>query len=174
MKNLFSSLIFNDKKISDFAKSKNQELLNKYKEYLKGYENSYFSEFIKKNGSEYISLIKDRNSLRNIMSNKIDILSIEQKELLEILDEFEHYNIDFIEQIDINKKDNSKNGKNINDQLRTKFNDYYIHKASLYIFELVTIIIKDTLIKYYKLSTIQYFIGLYDNEVIFLNETKEK
>ena len=58
------------------------------------------------------------------MSNKIGILSIEQKELLEILDEFEHYNIDFIEQIDINKKDNSKNGKNINDQLRTKFNDY--------------------------------------------------
>ena len=102
------------------------------------------------------------------------ILSIEQKELLEILDEFEHYNIDFIEQIDINKKDNSKNGKNINDQLRTKFNDYYIHKASLYIIELVTIIIKDTLIKYYKLSTIQYFIGLYDNEVIFLNEIKEK
>ena len=167
MKNLFSSLIFNDKKISVFANSKKKELLNKYIEYLKGYENSYFSEFIKKNGSEYISLIKDRNSLRNIMSNKIDILSIEQKELLEILDEFEHYNIDFIEQIDINKKDNSKNGKNINDQLRIKFNDYYIHKASLYIFELVTIIIKDTLIKYYKLSTIQYFIGLYDKEVIF-------
>ena len=177
MKNLFSSLIFNDKKISDFAKSKNQELLNKYKEYLKGYENSYFSEFIKKNGSEYISLIKDKSSLRNILSNKMGILSIEQKELLEILDEFEHNNIDFIEQIDINKKDNSKDDKNINDfndQLRIKFNDYYIHKASLYIIELVTIIIKDTLIKYYKLSTIQYFIGLYDNEVIFLNETKEK
>ena len=177
MKNLFSSLIFNDKKISDFAKSKNQELLNKYKEYLKGYENSYFSEFIKKNGSEYISLIKDKSSLRNILSNKMGILSIEQKELLEILDEFEHNNIDFIEQIDINKKDNSKDDKNINDfndQLRIKFNDYYIHKASLYIIELVTIIIKDTLIKYYKLSTIQYFIDLYDNEVIFLNETKEK
>ena len=177
MKNLFSSLIFNDKKISDFAKSKNQELLNKYKEYLKGYENSYFSEFIKKNGSEYISLIKDKSSLRNILSNKMGILSSEQKDLLEILDEFEHNNIDFIEQIDINKKDNSKDDKNINDfndQLRIKFNDYYIHKASLYIIELVTIIIKDTLMKYYKLSTIQYFIGLYDNEVIFLNETKEK
>ena len=76
------------------------------------------------------------------MSNKIDILSIEQKELLEILDEFEHYNIDFIEQIDINKKDNSKNGKNINDQLRTKFNDYYIHKASLYIFNWSLLLLK--------------------------------
>ena len=177
MKNLFSSLIFNDKKISVFANSKRKELLNKYVEYLKGYENSYFSEFIKKNGSEYISLIKDKSSLRNILSNKMGILSIEQKELLEILDEFEHNNIDFIEQIDINKKDNSKDDKKINDfndQLRIKFNDYYIHKASLYIIELVNIIIKDTLIKYYKLSTIQYFIGLYDNEVIFINETKEK
>ena len=67
MKNLFSSLIFNDKKISVFANSKRKELLNKYVEYLKWYENSYFSEFIKKNGSEYISIIKDRNSLRNIL-----------------------------------------------------------------------------------------------------------
>ena len=104
LKKIFSILLFQEKNISTFAKSKIKELLNKYKEYLKSYEESYFSEFVKKGGDEYISKIKESINKRNTNLNKKQNLTEEERENMEILDELEHCKIDFIEAIDINKK----------------------------------------------------------------------
>ena len=45
------------------------------------------------------------------MSNQANVLTNDQKVALEILDEIEHSTIDFIDQIDLNKKDEPKNDK---------------------------------------------------------------
>ena len=158
LKKIFSTLIFKEKNISPFAKSKIKELLNKYKEYLKSYEESYFSEFVKKGGDEYISKIKESINKRNTNLNKKKNLTEEERENMEILDELEHCKIDFIEAIDINKKEKPKddqvNEDDFNSKLKTKFNDYYIENASKYIIELVVLFIKNAFIKCYKIFSI--------------------
>ena len=77
---------------------------------------------------------------------------------MEILDELEHCKIDFIEAIDINKKEKPKddqvNEDDFNSKLKIKFNDYYIENASKYIIELVALFIKNAFIKCYKISSI--------------------
>lgn len=158
LKKIFSILLFQEKNISPFAKSKIKELLNKYKEYLKSYEESYFSEFVKKGGDEYISKIKESINKRNTNLNKKQNLTEEERENMEILDELEHCKIDFIEAIDINKKEKPKddqvNEDDFNSKLKTKFNDYYIENASKYIIELVVLFIKNAFIKCYKICSI--------------------
>ena len=158
LKKIFSILLFQEKNISPFAKSKIKELLNKYKEYLKSYEESYFSEFVKKGGDEYISKIKESINKRNTNLNKKQNLTEEERENMEILDELEHCKIDFIEAIDINKKEKPKddqvNEDDFNSKLKIKFNDYYIENASKYIIELVVLFIKNAFIKCYKICSI--------------------
>ena len=165
LKKIFSILLFKEKNISPFAKAKIKELLNKYKEYLKSYEESYFSEFVKKGGDEYISKIKESINKRNTNLNKKQNLTEEERENMEILDELEHCKIDFIEAIDINKKEKPKddqvNEDDFNSKLKTKFNDYYIENASKYIIELVALFIKNAFIKCYKISSIT---KLYESE----------
>jgi len=158
LKKIFSILLFKEKNISPFAKAKIKELLNKYKEYLKSYEESYFSEFVKKGGDEYISKIKESINKRNTNLNKKQNLTEEERENMEILDELEHCKIDFIEAIDINKKEKPKddqvNEDDFNSKLKIKFNDYYIENASKYIIELVVLFIKNAFIKCYKICSI--------------------
>ena len=177
LKKIFSILIFNGKNISDFAKQKSNELMNKYKEHLKLYEEKYLNDFVKKIGDNYINKIKDGISKRNTLSNKANMLTNDQMESLEILDEIEHSSIDFIDQIDLNKKEEPKNDKinenDFNTKIKIKFNDYYIEKAAIHIIQLVTIIIKETFIKYYKLCIIMWHIGVHKNEEILLKQIKE-
>ena len=111
LKKIFSILIFNGKNISDFAKEKCNELMNKYKDHLKLYEEKYLHDFVKKIEDNYINKIKDGISKRNTLSNQANVLTNDQKVALEILDEIEHSTIDFIDQIDLNKKDEPKNDK---------------------------------------------------------------
>ena len=176
-KKIFSALLFKDKTVSNFTKFKSQDLLNKYKEYLKSYEESYFSEFLKKTGNDYIDIIKERINKRNIKLNQKQNLSDEEKEKMEMLDELDHFAIDFIEEIDINKKekpkDDKKNENDFNTQLKIKFNDLFLEKASIYIIELVVLFIKENFIKYYKLSAIRRYLNISHDEKNFINEIKE-
>ena len=160
LKRIFSNLLFNgEKKIPDYAKSKIQKLLNKYKEYLKSYEESYFSEFVKKGGNDYILKIKESINKRNTNLNKKQNLTDDEKENMEMLDELEHCNIDFIEAIDINKKENpkddTKNEQDFNSKLKSKFNAYYLENASKFIIELVILFIKKAFIKCYIISSLK-------------------
>ena len=85
--------------------------------------------------------------------NKKQNLTDDEKENMEILDELEHCNIDFIEAIDINKKENpkddTKNEQDFNSKLKSKFNAYYLENASKFIIELVILFIKKAFIKFY-------------------------
>ena len=175
MKKIFSSLIFENKTISSFGKSKIQELLNKYKEYLKSNEESYFSEFVKKSGDQFITIIKEANSKRNTKMNQKEKLTNQEIETMEVLDELEHFEIDFIEQIDVSQKEknNKKNGDDFGIRLKNKFNDYYLEKASKYIIELVVIVIKEYMIKYYKKETFIFAMSLQSEEEILVNEMKD-
>ena len=177
LKKIISILISKGKNISDFAKEKCYELMNKYKEYLILYKDKYLNEFVKLVGDNYITKIKDGISKRNTLSNQADALTDNQMEILEILDEIEHSNIDFIEQIDLSKKDkpqnNEKNEDDFNTKIKKKFDDYYIEKAAFHIIKLVTIIIKESFIKYYKLSIIMWHMGFHKNEKILLKKIKE-
>ena len=176
LKKIISILIFKGKNISDFAKLKCNELMNKYKEHLKQYEEIYLNDFVKKIGDNYINKIKDGISKRNTLSNQANLTN-NQMETLEILDEIEHSSIDFIDQIDLSKKDvpkdNKKNENDFNTKIKIKFNDYYIEKAAIHIIKLVTVIIKETFIKYYQLSIIMWHIGFHKNEEILLKQIKE-
>ena len=60
-----------------------------------------------------------------------------------------------------------------NTKIKIKFNDYYIEKAAIHIIELVTVIIKETFIKYYKLFIIMRHISFHKNEEILLKQMKE-
>ena len=175
LKKIFSSLIFENKTISSFGKSKIQELLNKYKEYLKSNEESYFSEFVKKSGDQFITIIKEANSKRNTKMNQKQKLTNQEIETMEVLDELEHFEIDFIEQIDVSQKEKNdkKNGDDFGIRLKNKFNDYYLEKASKYIIELVVIVIKEYMIKYYKKETFIFAMSLQSEEEILVNEIKD-
>ena len=175
LKKIFSSLIFENKTISSFGKSKIQELLNKYKEYLKSNEESYFSEFVKKSGDQFITIIKEANSKRNTKMNQKQKLTNQEIETMEVLDELEHFEIDFIEQIDVSQKEKNdkKNGDDFGIRLKNKFNDYYLEKASKYIIELVVIVIKEYMIKYYEKETFIFAMSLQSEEEILVNEIKE-
>jgi hypothetical protein len=177
LKNIFSTLLFEGKPVSDFAKSKSQMILNKYKDYLLEYEKSYLSEFVKKIGDDYIALIKEKINNKNIKLNQKPNLSSEEKEQMEIYNELEHFKIDFIQQIDINAKEipnvDKKNENGFITNLKIKFNDYFVEKASIYIIELVILLIKENFIKNYKLSALRSYMNISNDKKVFINEIKE-
>ena len=177
LKNIFSTLLFEGKPVSDFVKSKSQMILNKYKDYLLEYEKSYLSEFVKKIGDDYIALIKEKINNKNIKLNQKPNLSSEEKEQMEIYNELEHFKIDFIQQIDINAKeipnDDKKNENGFITNLKIKFNDYFVEKASIYIVELIILLIKENFIKNYKLSALRSYLNMSNDKKVFINEVKE-
>ena len=152
-------------------------ILNKYKDYLLEYEKSYLSEFVKKIGDDYIALIKEKINNKNIKLNQKPNLSSEEKEQMEIYNELEHFKIDFIQQIDINAKeipnDDKKNENGFITNLKIKFNDYFVEKASIYIIELVILLIKENFIKNYKLSALRSYMNISNDKKVFINEIKE-
>ena len=162
LKNIFSALLFEG---------------NKYKDYLLEYEKSYLSEFVKKIGDDYIALIKEKINNKNIKLNQKPNLSSEEKEQMEIYNELEHFKIDFIQQIDINAKeipnDDKKNENGFITNLKIKFNDYFVEKASIYIIELVILLIKENFIKNYKLSALRSYMNISNDKKVFINEIKE-
>ena len=171
MKKIFSILLYKGEKISAFAKFKYKELLNKYIEHLKGYEKSYFDEIKKKSEDEYVSKIKDEINIININLKQKKNVSKEDLYNLELYNEIENNKIEFIQnhEMNSNEKENSY-AENFSSQLISKFYDFFIEKSSVYINELVIQIIKETLIKYYKLAAIKLFVSLNNDEEIFLNE----
>ena len=177
MKNIFSAMIFEDKPITNFVKSKINLILNNYKDYLLEYEISLLSDFVRKIGDDYIAKIKAKINNKNIKLNQKANLTNEEKEDLEIYNELEHFKIEFIQQIDINEKeipkDNKKNENGFNDNLKIKFNDFFLGKASIYIIELVILFVKENFIKYYKLSALKSYINMSNEEKVFINEIQE-
>ena len=171
MKKIFSILLYKGEKISAFAKFKYKELLNKYIEHLKGYEKSYFDEIKKKSEDEYVSKIKDEINIININLKQKKNVSKEDLYNLELYNEIENNKIEFIQnhEMNSNEKENSY-AENFSSQLISKFYDFFIEKSSVYINELVIQIIKETLIKYYKLAAIKLFVSLNNDEEIFLSE----
>ena len=145
--------------------------MNKYIEHLKGYEKSYFDEIKKKSEDEYVSKIKDEINIININLKQKKNVSKEDLYNLELYNEIENNKIEFIQnhEMNSNEKENSY-AENFSSQLISKFYDFFIEKSSVYINELVIQIIKETLIKYYKLAAIKLFVSLNNDEEIFLNE----
>ena len=177
MKKIFSAMIFENKPITNFVKSKINLILYNYKDYLLEYEKSLLSDFVRKIGDDYIAKIKAKINNKNIKLNQKKNLTNEEKENMEIYNELEHYKIEFIQQIDVNEKDNPKDNKKnengFNDNLKIKFNDYFLEKASIYIIELVILLIKENFIKYYKLSALKSYINMSNQEKVFVNDIKE-
>jgi len=177
MKKIFSAMIFENKPITNFVKSKINLILYNYKDYLLEYEKSLLSDFVRKIGDDYIAKIKAKINNKNIKLNQKKNLTNEEKENMEIYNELEHYKIEFIQQIDVNEKenpkDNKKNENGFNDKLKIKFNDYFLEKASIYIIELIILLIKENFIKYYKLSALKSYINMSNQEKVFVNEIKE-
>lgn len=164
---IFAPLIFKQKEISNYTKAKYKEILINYKNYLQNNEKSYFSEFVNKSKNKSKDEIKDKNSKRNIKFQEKDYLTEEEKGDIELLDEIEHSEIKFIEQIPIIEQDiklNKKNSSDFDVRLKEKFDDYFLEKASKYIIELIIQCIKYNLINYYILCTMDYFTNTNLNE----------
>ena len=172
---IFSILLFKGKNISDFTKSKAKEIMIKYKDYLKGYEESYFSEITKLSTNEYITKIKEEINEINIKSKQKKNLSKEDIDDLELYNKINQQKIDFIR---INEMNNSNkindiksiDSENYNATLRSKFNVYFVTKSCIFINELVILFIKDNFIKYYKLAVFKTIISLEEGQEIFLKE----
>ena len=171
VKMIFSFLLYKNKPVSEFGKSKCSELLdNHYLTYLKENEKSYYSEFVNKFGNDYISKLKETNSKKITELTKKGNLTKKEIEELEHYEKMKELEIKFIEQIDKQKekqKDGKINENDYDEKLKMIFDDYYLLKSGIFIIEAVIICIKKTYIKYYEKYTFDYYMSLHKDEEIY-------
>ena len=173
----FKNLLFDKNNVPDLVKEKSYELLQNYQKYLENRKKSSFSIFMSKNNNEIILELRKKINDRNL--KKLD----KDKEEIELSDEIDKYLILYINEMKFDNDEEDKKTKKtkksaqeekIIDELKIKFEDYYLNRASVFINELVLNYIKETKIDYYNVFIIKYYIGLYKNDCYIENEKKEE
>jgi hypothetical protein len=173
----FKNLLFDKNNVPDLVKEKSYELLQNYQKYLENRKKSSFSIFMSKNNNEIILELRKKINDRNL--KKLD----KDKEEIELLDEIDKFLILYINEMKFDNDEEDKKTKKtkksaqeekIIDELKIKFEDYYLNRASVFINELVLNYIKETKIDYYNVFIIKYYIGLYKNDCYIENEKKEE
>ena len=173
----FKNFLFDKNNVPDIVKEKSNKLLQNYQKYLEKRKKSSFSIFMSKNNDEIILELRKKINDRNL--KKLD----KDKEEIELMDEIDKYLILYINEMKFDNDEEDKKTKNtkksareekIIDELKIKFEDYYLNRASVFINELVLNYIKETKIDYYNIFIIKYYISLYKNDCYIENEKKEE
>ena len=171
IQSIFKKFVFEDK-LSNSAKGKCQKILSKYQEYIESRKKSYYSSFITKCGNEIIEILRDKINKRNpkpISLNK-------KEEVGEFMEDTHKKSILFINEMNngkINDLNNSQNidiktayGDNLSKKLERTFEDYFLHKTSVFINLLVIKIIKEIIRDYYETFIIQSFYDIHKDDYI--------
>ena len=165
---IFKKFVFQDK-LSNFAKGKCLEILSIYQKYIESRRKSYYSSFITKCSNELIiklrNKINERNlKLRNQNNNKGEIMEEFDKKIILFINEMSNGNNN-------NDLNNSQNigiktaySDNLSKELERMFEDYFLHKASIFINLLVIKCIKEIIIDYYETFIIQNFYDIHKDD----------
>ena len=166
---IFKKFIF-EEKLSNSAKGKCLKILSKYQEYIESRKKSYYSSFITKCCNEIIEILRNKIDKKNLKPNS------QNKKEEEFMEDTHKKSILFINEMSNGKYNDLNNSQNIDiktsygDSLSQKlgrtFEDYFLHKTSIFINLLVIRCIKEIINDYYETLIIQYFYDIHKDDYI--------
>ena len=155
---IFKKFVFQDK-LSDSSKRKCWEILSIYQKYIEDRKKSYLSKFITTCSNELIIKLRNKINKEGEINGEID-----KKKIL------------FINEISNGKNNDLNNSQNIgiktayfdntSKELERMFEDYFLHKASMFINLLVIKCIKEIINDYYETLIIQYFYDIHKDDYV--------
>ena len=175
---IFKKMLFENKKLPNSVRIKCSLLLDNYQKYLERKQKSYFSEFLSNNESMFKA--ENDNVKRELCENMASFINekIYEEDNEKKEEKGQNKEKQKQKQKEMEKqrkkmsKDNAVEEDDINKKMRIKFDDYLLKNSSIFINELIFNTLKDKKKEVYNKEIIQYYFGIYKNDLILSEKDK--
>ena len=157
---ILKKLLFNNSDIPNHIKKKYSQILKDYQNYLINKRNESFSEFLKKNGNEFIENEDTKDKKEEKFLNKMN------KEMIEYLENKNQTNHKKKKKLE----DITFCFDNLDEKIKQMFDDFFLKKSSLFINELFINEIKETRINYYNNRIIEFYFHFQKGDFIMITK----